>query len=70
MMDCTYCKGEMVQSMVPFDVEQQGCHIHWNSLPAWVCTQCGEAYFEGGEVSRIQKVIAIIEREVPMQGAA
>ncbi len=68
-MECMYCKGKMVKSTAPFDVNRQGYHIHWDALPAWVCTQCGEAYFEGEEVSRIQKAISILEREVLAQEA-
>ncbi len=29
-----------------------------NAVPAWVCTQCGEPYFESREVQLIQQALA------------
>jgi len=34
-----------------------------DAVPAWVCGQCGEAYFEEKEVDAIQKLIGAIEQE-------
>lgn len=33
------------------------------SVPAWVCQQCGEAYFEEKEVDAIQDLIRSIEQK-------
>ena len=33
------------------------------SVPAWVCEQCGEAYFEAKEVDAIQELIHSIEQK-------
>ena len=32
-----------------------------NAVPAWVCEQCGEAYFEGKEVDAIQDLVRSVE---------
>ena len=60
-MECMYCKGRMEKKTAPFSVDRNGYHIHWHALPAWVCTQCGEAYFEKEEVDTIQKVLRMID---------
>jgi hypothetical protein len=33
------------------------------SVPAWVCEQCGESYFEDKEVDAIQDLIQSIEHK-------
>ncbi len=58
-MECIYCKGIMEKSTAPFYLDRKGYHIVWNQIPAWVCTQCGEAYFETQEVDTIQRAILL-----------
>jgi len=31
-----------------------------DAVPAWVCRQCGEAYFEECAVDRIQEIIRLV----------
>ena len=54
-MDCLHCKGSMKRATVPFSLDRKGYHVHWESVPAWVCTQCGEPYFESREVAIMQR---------------
>jgi YgiT-type zinc finger domain-containing protein len=53
----------MVKSSAPFNVDRNGYHITWESIPAWVCTQCGEALFEDKEVEHIQKALKKLDDE-------
>jgi YgiT-type zinc finger domain-containing protein len=62
-MKCIHCRGEMKQGHTPFHADRRGCHVTIDEIPAWVCGQCGEAYFEEKEVDAIQKLIAAIEQE-------
>lgn len=62
-MECLHCKGKMIRSNSPFSVDRSGYHISWESIPAWVCTQCGEALFEENEVNHIQKALQQIDQE-------
>ena len=64
-MQCMYCKGTMQRSTAPFSVDRKGYHISWDAIPAWVCTQCGEPYFEAREVEMVQKALGALEREAP-----
>ncbi|MBW4491680.1 MAG: YgiT-type zinc finger protein [Oscillatoria princeps RMCB-10] len=62
-MECIYCKGQMEKGTAPFSIERKGYHIHWDAITAWVCTQCGEPYFEAPEVDKIQRVLSVLDRE-------
>ncbi len=62
-MECFHCKGKMVRGRAPFSADRNGYHISWESVPAWVCTQCGEALFEENEVNHIQKALQQIDHE-------
>ena len=62
-MECPYCKGKLFRDSAPFSVDRNGYPIAWESIPAWVCTQCGEALFEEKEVGHIQKALQQIDYE-------
>ena len=56
-MTCTHCHGQMKRSKSPFHVDRNGYHLALDSVPAWVCDQCGEACFEERAVEDIQGAI-------------
>lgn len=60
-MKCIHCQGQMKRATTPFHVDRKGCHLVLDSVPAWVCQQCGETYFEEKEVDAIQDLIRSIE---------
>lgn len=62
-MECIHCKGRMVRALSPFSLDRKGYHISWDAIPTWVCTQCGEPYFESREVELIQKALAVLDQE-------
>lgn len=62
-MECFHCKGKMIQGEAPFSVDRHGYHISWDAIPAWVCTQCGEALFEDHQVTHIQNALQKIDHE-------
>jgi YgiT-type zinc finger domain-containing protein len=53
----------MKKGTAPFSMDRAGYHVHWDAIPAWVCTQCGEPYFEAREVELIQSALASLDRE-------
>jgi len=61
-MRCIHCQGEMKKDATPLHVDRKGCHVLLDSVPAWVCQQCGEAYFEESEVDAIQDLIKSVEQ--------
>ena len=62
-MKCMYCQGEMTRGVTHFHVDRKGCHLTLDAVPAWVCRQCGEAYFEGGEIEVIQSLVELLDEK-------
>lgn len=62
-MECSHCRGRMVRGSAPLSIDRDGYQIHWNAIPAWVCSQCGEANFEIREMQAIQRVLERVEEE-------
>ncbi len=62
-MKCIYCQGEMKKGTTPFHVDRKGVHVLLDSVPAWVCEQCGESYFEEKEVDAIQEFMRAVEQK-------
>jgi YgiT-type zinc finger domain-containing protein len=53
----------MKRGTTPFHIDRKGCHLVLDNVPAWVCEQCGEAYFEEAEVDAIQELIKSVEQK-------
>jgi len=62
-MKCIHCQAIMKQGSAPLHIDRQGCHVTLDDIPAWVCEQCGEAYFEEREVDAIQDLIRTVEQK-------
>ena len=69
-MECMHCKGRMVRSTAPFSLDRNGYHVAWDAIPAWVCPQCGEPFFESREVDLIQRALAELDRETAALASA
>ncbi len=62
-MKCVHCQGVMARGTAPVHVDRRGCHLMLDDVPAWVCQQCGEAYFEEAEVDAIQDMVRSLEQK-------
>ncbi|MDZ7333356.1 MAG: YgiT-type zinc finger protein [candidate division KSB1 bacterium] len=62
-MKCIHCQGKMERKTAPFQIHRKGYHLMLNAVPAWVCQQCGEAYFEEAEVDSIQTVLQKLDEQ-------
>jgi len=62
-MECLHCKGKMEKGVAPFSTNRNGYHIAWDAVPAWVCTQCGEPYFEAEQINHIQSALNQVDFE-------
>jgi YgiT-type zinc finger domain-containing protein len=58
-----YCHGEMVRGSAPFHIDRKNVHISLDNVPAWICAQCGEVYFEETEVNAVQDVIRAVDEQ-------
>lgn len=60
-MKCMHCQGEMARGAAPFHIDRKGIHLGLDEVPAWICTQCGEAYFEETEVDAMQAIMRAVD---------
>ncbi len=61
-MKCIFCQADMLKSTAPYHIDRKGYHLLFEKVPAWVCTQCGEPYFEEIEVEEIQATIREVDK--------
>lgn len=62
-MKCLHCGAAMTKGVAPFHVDRKGYHLTLDEIPAWICGQCGEPFFEEGEVEVIQDLLRMIEKQ-------
>jgi len=60
-MKCMYCQGTMEKGVAPFHIDRKGYHLTIDNVPAWVCGQCGESYFDEHEVDSVQEILKTLE---------
>ncbi len=58
MKECYFCKGKVQSQSVTVDYRWGDRFVVIKNVPAQVCTQCGEKYFDA-EVSRQMEHIAL-----------
>jgi YgiT-type zinc finger domain-containing protein len=54
----------MEKSSVAYTVDRKGYHLFIEKVPAYVCSQCGERYFEEREVEAIHEMIKTLENKL------
>lgn len=60
-MECMFCKGKMNRGTAPFHIDRKGYHLLFDDVPAFVCEQCGEVYFDEPQVDSIQDTIRAVD---------
>ena len=63
-MKCLLCKGKMEKTTVSYTVDRKGYHLFVERIPAYVCSQCGERYFDEKETKAIQNLIKTLEEKL------
>lgn len=63
-MKCLFCNGEMEKTTASYTVDRKGYHLFIEKVPAYVCSRCGERYFEEKEVEAIQNMIKTLEEKL------
>jgi len=51
----------MEKKSAPFSIDRNGYLITWDAIPAWVCKQCGEPYFESEQIDHIQSALQKVD---------
>jgi YgiT-type zinc finger domain-containing protein len=61
---CHFCAGEMQKGKTTYTLNGSGYHLLIDDVPAWVCRQCNEEYFEENAVDIIQEIIKKLDTQV------
>ena len=56
-MNCFMCKGDLEEKKVNYVVDLEDTIIIIKGVPAKVCTQCGEQYFDDETAENIEKIV-------------
>lgn len=56
-MNCFKCKGKLEKRKVNYVVDLENTIIIIKGVPAKVCTQCGEQYFDDETSENIEKIV-------------
>ena len=56
-MECFKCKGNLIQKKINYVVNLENTIIIIKQVPAKVCSQCGEQYFDDETTENIDKIV-------------
>lgn len=56
-MDCFKCKGNLIEKKINYVVNLENTIIIIKGVPAKVCIQCGEQYFDDETTENIEKIV-------------
>ena len=62
-MTCSFCSGELEDQLVQYEYRWEGKLFVFEDVPARICRQCGEKYFEAKVVKAMEK--AVLDRLEP-----
>ncbi len=61
-MKCFMCKGETEKKLVNYLVDIDGTIIIIKQVPANVCVQCGERFFDDDVMENLEKIINEVKK--------
>ncbi|MBI1925193.1 YgiT-type zinc finger protein [Candidatus Poribacteria bacterium] len=53
---CEFCDGKMEPRVIRARFHFKSQTIYVDSVPAWVCTKCGEQYFDAPVYKRLEEI--------------
>lgn len=56
-MECFKCKGNLIEKKINYVVNLENTIIIIKQVPAKVCSQCGEQYFDDETTENIDKIV-------------
>lgn len=54
---CSECKGQVKRKAISQEFEKEGVKVKLSGFKAWVCSQCGEIYFEPGGAEKVAQAV-------------
>lgn len=55
---CSECKGQVRRKTISQEFEKEGVKVKLSGFKAWVCSQCGEIYFEPGGADKVAQAVS------------
>jgi YgiT-type zinc finger domain-containing protein len=56
-MSCSFCGGELEERLVQHEYRWEGKLFVFEDVPARVCRQCGEKYFDAHVVKAMERAV-------------
>ena len=53
---CEYCEGSVEQRLIRTEFHFKGQTIYVENVPAWVCSKCGEKYYDAPIYKRLEEI--------------
>jgi YgiT-type zinc finger domain-containing protein len=53
---CEFCDGKMGESLIRARFHFKGQTIYVENVPAWICSQCHEQYFDAPVYKRLEEI--------------
>ena len=53
---CEFCGGKVEHCVIQARFHFKGQTIYVDNVPAWVCVQCGEQYFDAPVYKRLEEI--------------
>jgi hypothetical protein len=63
-MKCLYCQAPVERGTTEVRLKRSGYQLSWQSVPAWVCTRCDQAYFEPRDLAMVRRAEGSMTRLV------
>ena len=54
---CSECKGKLRRKTITQEFEREGARVKISGIKAWVCSRCGEIYFEPGGADKVAQAV-------------
>ena len=54
---CSECGGQVKRKAITQEFEKEGIKVKLSGFKAWVCTRCGEIYFEPGGAEKVAQAV-------------
>ena len=54
---CSECGGQLRRKTITQEFEKEGVKVKLSGFKAWVCTRCGEIYFEPGGADKVARAV-------------
>ena len=56
---CHFCRGLLQKKNITYSLslQEEGVTLAWNSVPAKVCNQCGEKFFDESTTTQLLEMV-------------